>query len=411
MKKEIKEEIFSKIIKSERAAFLIDQKSFEDNLSMIHSAFISHYPKVTIGYSYKTNYIPLICKSAHEKGCWAEVVSEMEVEMALCHLCDKSHIIYNGPIKSAESIQKVIEVGGIINIDHLLDIHLIEKIIVKMNYTNKKVRIALRLNFGYESNESRFGIELEKIKDFIEIIEKNPAFDLLGYHLHLPFRSLESYKFRIDCFFDVLSIHGGRKLDYINIGGGFYGRISSELAESLELKNVPDYKDYGQLIGNKFSEYFKKFDKKAWPNLFIEPGSSVVADALWFISRIHTYKQIANKNILVTYAGRHLISPTNKTILFPVELYKSLESELCLTKDDLFVVGYTCIESDVIGKINSEFVSHNQDFIAISNVGSYSIVMGSDFILPQPAIFNYIDGELKLVRRTKSTNEILNTFI
>ena len=411
MKKEIKEEIFSTLVSRERAAFLVDQEQFEDNLCLLHSSFLSHYPKVTIGYSYKTNYIPVICKTAHEKGCWAEVVSEMEVEMALLNLIDKSKIIYNGPIKSVESIQKVIEVGGIINVDHLLDIKLIENIIEDSNYTNNKVKVAIRLNFEYEGQESRFGIELNKIKEFIEIIDRNPDLELLGYHLHLPFRSLESFQFRIDSFLKVLEIHCDRKLQYINIGGGFFGRISPELAESLAMKDVPEYTEYGQLIGVRLSEFFIKSGRKEWPDLFIEPGSSVVADALWFLSRIHTLKQIGMRNILVTYAGRHLLTPTNKTIQFPVELYQSLNSKLSLINNDLFVVGYTCIESDILGKVSGKFISKEMDFIAISNVGSYSIVMGSDFILPQPAIYNLKDKDLRIIRPARTTSAILSEFI
>jgi diaminopimelate decarboxylase len=97
MKKETEKEVFSTVIANEKAAFIIDQQQFEDNLHLMQTSFLSYYPKVTIGYSYKTNYIPVICKAAHENGCWAEVVSEMEVDMALYPLVDKSNIIYNGP--------------------------------------------------------------------------------------------------------------------------------------------------------------------------------------------------------------------------------------------------------------------------------------------------------------------------
>lgn len=411
MKNEIKQNIFSKLIKIERAAFIVDQSKFENNLDLLKSEFQNYYPKIEIGYSYKTNYIPNICRAAHEKGCWAEVVSEMEVEMAMIHLIDKSKIIYNGPIKTIDSIQKVIEAGGIINIDNLLDLQLIEEISKKSNSTYNKVNIALRLNFEYDGHESRFGIEINKVEEFIELIERNPTLELIGYHLHLPFRSLESYQFRIESFIEVLRIHGTRTLKYINIGGGFFGKISPELARSLAITNVPDFKAYGKLIGDKFSDFFIKSGRLDWPDLFIEPGSSVVADCLWFLSRIHTMKKIGKKNILVTYAGRHLLSPTNKTIQFPVELYQTLNSELNNLNDDLFVVGYTCIESDILGLVNCKDISKEYDFIAIGNVGSYSIVMGSDFILPQPAIYIYNNKELKLIRPRKSTFNILNDFI
>lgn len=411
MKNLHRKKIFSTLIDQEKSLFLIDQHQFEENLNLIRSAFNIYYPQVMIGYSYKTNYTPTICRSAHSLGCWAEVVSEMEVEMALLHLEDKSNIIYNGPIKSFESILKVIEAGGIINIDNLLDISHISDVLNQHDYKNKKARVALRLNFEYEGHQSRFGIEFCNIKDTIKIIENYDSFELIGYHLHLPFRSLESYKHRVECLIKVLKIHGDRPLDYINIGGGFFGNLNSNLVENLGLKDVPTFDSYGYLIGNELSKFFCKSERAIWPKLFIEPGSSVVADAVWFLSRIHTTRQFENRSIVVSYGGRHLLTPTNKSIQFPVELHYSIENKSIYMSDDLLVVGYTCIEGDILGKINSKFITDTNDFIVIGNVGSYSIVMGSDFILPQPAIYNYYNGELKIVRLAKTVTSILNEFI
>jgi diaminopimelate decarboxylase len=411
MKKENKKEVFSSLLANEKAAFLIDQERFEENLDLLHLAFLAHYPQVTIGYSYKTNYIPIICKAAHQKGCWAEVVSEMEVEMALCHLNDKSNIIYNGPIKSLDSINKVLAVGGIINVDHELDIEYIVKILTAPNSSINKAKLALRLNFSYEGQDSRFGLELNKIRDLIDLIEKNPKLELLGYHIHLPFRSLESYRFRVASLIKVLQIHGNRPLEYINIGGGFFGRISPALASSFAVNDVPDFKAYGKLIGEELILYFEESGRVKLPQLFIEPGSSVVADSLWFVSKIHTIKNIEQKNILVTYAARHLLTPTNKTVQLPIEVYHCSKIKFTKPRLEFLVVGYTCIESDILGKAQTDFVPQVDDFIAVSNVGSYSVVMGSDFILPQPAIYNLKNGVLSIVRPARSTANVLSDFI
>jgi diaminopimelate decarboxylase len=410
MKNENLKGIFSEVISRENSAFIIDERQFRDNLVSLRSSFLNNYPEVYIGYSYKTNYIPSICRAAHELGCWAEVVSSMEVDMALIHLVDKSNIIYNGPIKSLESIQKVIEVGGIINIDDFHDIEKIEQILAN-NSNSHKVRVALRLNSSYDKQPSRFGINIDEIKEFLVRIDKNPNFNLIGYHIHLPFRSIESFEFRMDCIIRVLNIHGNRPLEYINVGGGFFGSINSELAKNLNIQNIPSYGDYGKIVGQVLCEYFSKLELRKWPKLFIEPGSSVVADAMWFLSRIHAVKNLNNNSMLVTFAGRHLLTPTNKTLYFPIDLHISEGSSLTNHKSDLSVVGYTCIESDILGEVKSRFTSSSFDFIAISNVGSYSVVMGSNFILPQPAIYNYSDLGLKIIRHTKTAEIVMSEFV
>lgn len=411
MKKENLNSVFSEVISRENSAFIIDETRFKNNLISLRSSFLNNYPEVYIGYSYKTNYIPTICRAAHKLGCWAEVVSPMEVDMALIHLVDKSNIIYNGPIKSFDSIRKVIEVGGIINIDDIHDIKEIEKVLLTNNFKKLSVKLALRLNASFGGQPSRFGIEIERINDFFIEIDKNPNLNLIGYHIHLPFRSIDSFEFRMECLMRALKIHGSRPLEYINVGGGFFGDINTDLAKNLNIQNIPTYDDYGRIVGQVLTDYLSKLELKSSPKLFIEPGSSVVADAMWFVSRIHAIKKLNDKNILISYTGRHLLTPTNKSLYFPINLFVSEGSSLSSYQGDLSVVGYTCIESDILGDIKFRFVSNSFDFIAISNVGSYSIVMGSDFILPQPAIYNYSDSGLKIIRHTKTAEIIIADFV
>jgi diaminopimelate decarboxylase len=411
MKKNEISKLFSEIMSRENAAFFIDQCKFEKNLLRLRTAFLAYYPKVSIGYSYKTNYVPSICKAAHKLGCWAEVVSSMEVEMALSYLNKKSNIIFNGPVKSTESIKKVIEVGGIINIDNNEDLDKIEEILSKPENQIEFVKVAIRLNFEYDQQPSRFGIEILKIEEFISRIYKIEKLKLIGYHLHLPFRSLASFIYRIECICEVLNIHGNRPLEYINIGGGFYGEINPELAKNLNVHNIPTFEDYGYTIGKMLSNYFEKSKKSNWPELFIEPGSSVVADALHFLCKIHAHKEINGKHILISYCGRHLLTPTNKSLQFPITMYLTSDSLLNSIDGSIGVVGYTCIETDIIGYVNESFNAATHDFVVVSNVGSYSVVMGSDFILPQPAIYNFSADGLKIVRPSRSAKSIMSEFV
>lgn len=412
MKSKNKNIIYSNILDNEKSAFVINEQKFSSNIESMLSSFKTFYPNVIIGYSYKTNYVPLICKIAHDLGCFAEVVSEMEVEMAQSLLTKKSNIIYNGPVKSIESLSIVIKNGGIINIDNSFDLEMIELILKEESNINLKAKVALRLNFSFDENDSRFGMDEANIIRIKEEINYKNNIELIGFHLHLPFRSIESFDFRVKTMISVLEMNKDVDLKYINIGGGFFGDISMETAKSLSINKPPSYNDYAKLIGDQLSDYFSKNNYNEWPTLFIEPGSSVVADVMDYITRIHNVKQIENRNYIVTYAGRHLLSPTNKTVKMPV-------SVVCLDRDNnqstkqlnYKVVGYTCIEGDIIGNlITSEILDNKNSFIVISNVGSYSIVMGSDFILPQPAIYSFNSGSVNLLRHSKKNIDIINSF-
>jgi len=406
--------IFNEVLRVNNAAFVFYEDKFRQNLKRLQSAFSEFYPEVKLGYSYKTNYTADVCLAAHKESALAEVVSEMEVEMAMTHLSDKSQIIFNGPVKTPSSLEKVILSGGIINIDNQKDIDEISNILNKNTHANANV--AFRLNSVYEEDLSRFGQPLEIIKAQIEGLKDNVQWNIIGFHLHLPHRSLESFAFRVQVLIEALNEMNLPNLRYINIGGGFFGTLSPGLKEALGVKNVPSFKDYGELIGRKLKEYVSKRGNGIFPTLYLEPGSSVIADCFKFVSKIHTIKYLNSRNALVSYAGRHLLSPTNKTIKLPCEVINVNRPDDHMGKDETIhyeVVGYTCIESDILGEAegNSRFDCNNS-YIEFSNVGSYSVVMGSNFILPEPPIFK-LDAEnnIRVLRKKRTTLEVLNQFL
>jgi len=403
------------VLSLNNSAFIIDLDKFEHNIKSMFRAFNAHYPNVEIGYSYKTNYVPSVCSCAHANGCWAEVVSEMEVDFALHNLpeSDLKKIIYNGPVKSFKSIKSVIEAGGIINIDHIKDLTEIKKVLDDCNDQKLIVNLGIRLNFEYQENQSRFGFSLDDIEEVLNSISSSRSYNFMGFHVHLPFRSIESFEFRIESLISILERFKSFEISYLNIGGGFFGQLPDELLKTMKIDGVPSYSDYAKVICGLLTNYFQKSRPNKLPTIFLEPGSSLIADAVFFVSKIHTIKSSGGKNYMVSYAARHLITPTNKNILLPSAVHSFTESEkdiVCHGDDTYHITGYTCIESDIIPKVSGYFNPDLSYFIIIPNVGSYSIVMASDFILPQPSIFQIKGSVLKENRRKLTSEEIYNSF-
>ena len=63
------------------AFYLLDSEQFQKNFIELRDTFRSIYPNFNIAYSYKTNYTPKFCKLVDKMGGYAEVVSEMEMEL------------------------------------------------------------------------------------------------------------------------------------------------------------------------------------------------------------------------------------------------------------------------------------------------------------------------------------------
>ena len=82
------------------AFYLLDSEQFRNNFLELRDTFRNIYPNFNIAYSYKTNYTPKFCKIVNKLGGYAEVVSEMELEIALRVGVEPKRIIWNGPIKN-----------------------------------------------------------------------------------------------------------------------------------------------------------------------------------------------------------------------------------------------------------------------------------------------------------------------
>ena len=99
------------------AFYLLESDQFRKNYAELKHAFEMIYPHFNIAYSYKTNYTPKLCKIVNEMGGFAEVVSDMEMEIALRIGVEPKNIIWNGPFKNAKKVEELLISGGTVNLD------------------------------------------------------------------------------------------------------------------------------------------------------------------------------------------------------------------------------------------------------------------------------------------------------
>ena len=110
------------------AFYMLESKQFKQNYLELKSEFVKIYPNFNIAYSYKTNYTPKLCRIVNELGGFAEVVSDMEMEIALRIGVEPKNIIWNGPFKNAKKVEQLLVMGGTVNIDSAYEIDLIAEI-------------------------------------------------------------------------------------------------------------------------------------------------------------------------------------------------------------------------------------------------------------------------------------------
>lgn len=384
------------------AFYLLDSKQFRSNYTELKNVFSSIYSNFNIAYSYKTNYTPKLCKIVNELGGYAEVVSEMEAELAMRIGVKENRIIWNGPIKNKEKLEAFLLAGGTVNIDSIDE----GKYIYELSKQHEDVtfNVGVRCNYDVQDGViSRFGFDVEskEFQSVLDLIKERNNLFLINLQCHFAKRQLEYWSEKAKGMLDLidrLNIVPQR----IDLGGGLFGKMEDSLKEQFT-SDIPSYQDYANAVATLFTERFP--DKDNQPELIIEPGSALVGDCMKFVGTVKTIKNVRGKSFATVLGSQKNISMTG--VNPPVEII-NMSNEQDEYKD-LDFVGFTCIESDVIYRNYNGKLSVD-DALVISNCGSYSLVMKPPFILPNFAVLDISEGKTEVIKRAENFDDVFHTF-
>jgi diaminopimelate decarboxylase len=385
------------------AFYLLDSVQFRKNYIELKAAFNDIYPNWNIAYSYKTNYTPKLCKIVIELGGYAEVVSEMELEIAKRVGCKMDRIIWNGPIKNVPIMEQFLLDGGTINIDSIDELEQVKDI--HKRHADKLINVGIRCNYDVNDGVvSRFGFDIDGA-EFMEAVKfatttENVKF--INLQCHFAKRQIAYWPARAKGMVDLID-RLGIIPERIDIGGGLFGKMADSLRAQFSCE-IPDYEAYAKAAAQVFADYF--VDKNVKPELLIEPGSAVVGDCMKFIGTVKTIKNVRGKWIATVLGSQKNISMTD--INPPMEVI-AMGGEQKEYKD-LDFVGFTCIEGDVLYHNYTGKLAH-QDVIVISNCGSYSLVMKPPFILPNFPVLDISEGKIEVIKRAENFDDLFHTFI
>lgn len=369
--------------KYETPCYVIDIESFRQNCMAIKEPFEACWNgRVEFGYSVKTNHNESLMRYAAENLDWyIETVSPDEYVRA-CSLAAPGRIILNGPCKE-EILRKAYEAGSILNLDHLSEVEILCRLAAEQPH---KAEIGLRLNFDLEAlcpgettagdSVSRFGICYEN-GDFGRAVELLRAADIepAGIHLHTSTKSRSERVFRMlarKAAELVREYH--LQLAYVDMGGGFFG--------GQKVPGKPEMKDYAACICEELMQSVKPDETR----LILEPGASVIATAVHYLSRVINTREIREKRV-VTLDGTLLhINPFMSCRVPPYELHTGDESPRAKMSDQL-VCGSTCMENDRFLEIVEAEEIKVGDLFEFFAAGAYTMAFNSEFILQPPKVY------------------------
>lgn len=389
------------------AFYLLDSDVFESNYIELAESFKKYYPKFNIAYSYKTNYIPKLVKRVNDLGGYAEVVSEMEMEIALRSGVSPKKIIWNGPIKNHSKVKELLLQGGTINLDSIYEMDTIR--MISSEYPDRFFNIGVRINYDVGDGVlSRFGFDVngDDFHSILSFIASTSNLNLISLHAHFAKRSPDYWAARAEGMlltYDRVVEKYGLKPERLDIGGGIYGKMPPSLASQLGIADI-SYDDYASKAASMFSEHFS--DDPEAPYLFVEPGSALAGDSMRFVSRVETIKTVHGKTIVTVNGSQKNISMNG--INPPMEVVVGSIDRSWVDRAD--IVGYTCIEGDVLQKDYTGEIGVG-DYIVFGNCGSYSLVMKPPFILPNYPVLDISNDELILIKKAECFDDLFSSYI
>ena len=387
------------------AFYILDSLQFKKNFLELKKAFADIYPDFNIAYSYKTNYTPKLCRIVNELGGFAEVVSDMEMEIALGVGVAPENIIWNGPYKNTKKVEELLLRGGVVNLDNATDTENIRRIAEA--YPDSNLRVGIRCNFDIGDNVvSRFGFDVEskEFADALALVREKKNLTLNGMQCHFATRALHTWRPRAEKMIELLDKHGLCP-DYVDLGGGLFGKMDDSLKAQFDTK-IPTYAEYAAEVAPIFKKRYENETKR--PTLLIEPGSALVGDCMRFAARVSGIKTVRGKSIATLLGSIYNINPTLNKKNPPLTLVPVGRGER-KRYEGLDFGGFTCIESDYLYRgYNGELAVG--DIVVFGNVGSYSVVLKPPFILPNFPMLDIEDGKAEIVKRAENFDDLFHTF-
>jgi diaminopimelate decarboxylase len=394
--------------------YLCDGRRFGDNFDQITKAFSSRWSKFILAYSYKTNYIPYLCKIVKEKGGWAEVVSRLEYDLAIKMGQQSDKIIFNGPVKQYEDIELALNNNSIVNLDSAYEIeHIIH---YACQNPGKTIPIGIRVNIGLtdDSGQShiqnhlqtgRFGFDPAGLSEAKRQLLSAGNIKIVSLHGHTSTadRSLWCYENITRNLCEIAEKHFPQTVDYINIGGGIFGDIPA----SMGFANVPSFDDYAEAICSVLQK--NQWVMRRKPNLVLEPGIAMVANVVSLITGVVGTKTIKDKTLVTVDGSAFHIKPTLHTRNLPWSLISKEEDKR--PSVSFSVVGSTCMEKDYLLTDVKGPLPQIGDFIQIDQAGAYTVVLSPPFINPAPAIVVAEGENIKMVRSRQSLDDMFQNYV
>ncbi len=253
--------------------------------------------------------------------------------------------------------------------------------------------------------DSKFGtaIETGQAKELVKYALTLKNINLLGFHCHIGSQIFECDPFidgaavMLDFVADIKATLG-YEAKVLDLGGGFGVRYIDKHPEidiDESIKTVAEFvkKRCGELGINQ-------------PEIYMEPGRSIVADAGMTLYTVQTIKHITGFKSYVAIDGGMTDNP--RYALYQAPYTVMLANKAAMAQTEKYTVAGRCCESgDLIQEDIMLPPATRGDILAVLTTGAYNYSMASNYNrVARPPIIMLSDGNDRVVVRRESLEDL-----
>lgn len=370
--------------------------------------------KGQVAYASKAFSSIALLQLIHEEGLSLDVVSGGELYTAIKAGFPASKIHFHGNNKSEEEMRMALNYNiGCFIVDNFHELQLLHRLCEELD---KKVNILIRVTPGIEAHthhyiltgqeDSKFGFDLanEQAETALKQALSLPCYQVLGFHFHIGSQIFDStaYVLAIQKIYEYLVVWK-KKYQYepkvMNFGGGFGIRYIDE-DEPLPIEHY---------VEEMIKEVKKQIHEKnlTMPEIWLEPGRSIVGDAGTTLYTIGSEKEVPNIRRYLAVDGG--MSDNIRPALYEAK-YEAVVANRMFDKCEkvVSIAGKCCESGDMLIWDLSIPNVESGDILAVFCTGAYGYSMASNYNrIPRPAVVFVENGEAQLVIKRETYEDLV----
>jgi diaminopimelate decarboxylase len=370
--------------------------------------------KAQVAYASKAFSTIAMVQLVHEEGLSLDVVSGGELYTAIKANFPTEKIHFHGNNKSIQELEMALNYQiGCIVVDNFLEL---EQLMKLCEQKDMKTQILLRVTPGIEAHthdyiltgqeDSKFGFDLQngQAEAALKMALQSDRLEVLGVHCHIGSQIFDTTGFILATqkIFEKLNEWRdtiGYTSTVLNLGGGFGIRYTHEDDP------IPASKYVEEIIA-EVKNQVRKY-KMELPEIWIEPGRSLVGDAGTTLYKIGSQKEVPNVRKYIAVDGG--MSDNIRPALYQAKYEAILANRpLDEIEEKVAIAGKCCESGDMLIWDLPLPKADDNDVLAMFCTGAYGYSMSNNYNrIPRPPVVFVENGIANLVVKRETFEDLI----